>query len=184
MNSFRSAKEIEAEGLRHCIPYCEKFHSSGHLVMTDGQLFVQKFIGDMVIKDKESKTRTIEFKAEAENKYGNLFLESWSSLGFLSPGWMNTSLAMDLWYYFVKERELYMLSMVELKRWAFAKNERETMANIYQFPERRQAKYEQSNDTWGWCVPIAELKRRKSLEMVGPVNPIEEVQGARQRRLA
>lgn len=181
MNAYDSANEVEAEAMRILIPYAREFYRGGELVLTNGMYFAQKVLGDMIAKNSDGRTELIEVKAEAENKYGNLFLESWSSLGLLRHGWMHTCLATTLWYHFNASRELYIVPMDMLRRWAFAKNEGVTRDNIDAFPQRLQAKYKQANDTWGWCVPIRAL-REKVEGFRGPIDAAAETERAQRKR--
>lgn len=156
--------------MRVLIPYARSLGNGRMLVQTDDQPFVQKFIGDLIAKFKD--TETIEVKAEKANKYGTLFLESWSNRAYFTHGWMHTSRASLLWYYFVESDELYTVSLDELKRWAFAHDtERSGHSNISRYPERLQSKYVQTNDTWGWSVPICDLQKYVN-GFEGPVSPI------------
>lgn len=168
MNPFEEASGIENEALQILIPYCVSFcESKNQIVSTTGQLFAQKFVGDLVAKFKSTdKAKSIEVKSEARNRYGNLFLESWSNKSMWSLGWLYTSQADLLWYYFVEDDELYVVRVEELRRWCFGFNGE---GNVYRYDEKPQSKYTQRNDTWGWCVPIADLSGVSSFK--GPLSP-------------
>ena len=176
MNPFKKASQVETEAFRVLMPYAEMFCEHGTLVQTHGQLFAQKYIGDMIGKSKSTGNAvSIEVKAEQDDATGNLFLESWSNRAHFTHGWMHTSQAEMLWYYFVGPQKLYTCELDKLKQWAFAHNKnRSGFSNVSRFPERVQSKYMQSNDTWGWCVPVTVL-----LEEVpgfsGPIDPVEAV---------
>lgn len=99
----------------------------------------------------------VELKVEAANRYGNFFLETWSNKEWFTLGWLYKLQADSLFYFFLREQELYSLQVQALKEWAFGLGD--VPGAIYQYPERKQAKYNQKNDTWGRCVPIAELQK-------------------------
>lgn len=73
----------------------------------------------------------------------------------LTPGWVMTCKAKYLFYYFLKSDELYVVLFQALKHWAFEQG------NIQLYPEKLQNKHKQENDTWGWCVPITDLRNAK-----------------------
>ena len=99
----------------------------------------------------------MELKVEAANKHGNFFLETWSNREWFTLGWMYKLQADVLLYYFLQERELYSIKVPALKEWAFGVGDGQ--GAIYKYLERKQSKYNQRNDTWGRCVPIAELQK-------------------------
>lgn len=90
----------------------------------------------------------IELKVEANNKYNNLFIESWSDKNKQVPGWFYTTNFDFLFYAFLKQRQLFIIGISDLKR----------AMSIRTFKEKEQNKYKQSNNTYGFCVPIDYLK--------------------------
>jgi hypothetical protein len=117
---------------------------------------LQKTLGDACAM-MGGKTTWFELKAE-ETWTGNLFLETWSNRP-VSPGWMFTSRADYLLYYFRTEpiARLYFFHMPTLQKWAFGEGDRS--GAIYAYREVRQRKSKQRNDTTGRCVPINVLTR-------------------------
>jgi len=152
MNAFQEASQIEAIARREILPWlhlkCESVEDTGD------SLWLQKIVGDFIVV-QEGRKRGIELKAEA--KYtGNLFLETWSNLPELTPGWMLTSRADDLLYYFADVKTLYSIKLRRLQEWAFGIGEKE--GHIYKYREVAQAKYQQINFTRGRLVPLHALE--------------------------
>lgn len=159
-DSFQKCMEIGNKGIEDLIPLLEQKSFRGRFVITDkGNIseFLQKTVGDVILNCPNGKVWSIEIKTEEENKYGNFFLETWSNLSRHKMGWMFTLIADFLWYYFQNEKTLYSMQLPKLKDWAFTKR------RIYQFPEKKQGKNEQLNDTWGRCVPIPIIKKEVEL---------------------
>jgi hypothetical protein len=93
-------------------------------------------------------------KAESSNIHGNLFLETWRDRRNNIRGWMyNECIAQWLAYYFIEDKELWMISLPHLQEWAIEKG------NLRCFPERTQVKRLQENETCGRIVPISTLMR-------------------------
>jgi hypothetical protein len=173
MNAFREAQKIEAKGLEELLPFLKQKAFEGRFVLTaKGELSkeLQKTVGDVLLNKESDPERVwgIEIKTEAENKHGNLFIETWSNRKRFTPGWiymLNTDI---LLYYFQKEKYLLSIPFMNLKRWAFIESTGwELPGRLWEFPEKPQAKYKQLNDTWGRCVPIeiirAEIKIKEYL---------------------
>ena len=57
-------------------------------------------------------------------------------------------------FYFLDTDDLVTVPLLRLKRWAFGSG---TEGGIYAWPEKRQGRYGQLNDTWGRCVPVDHL---------------------------
>lgn len=174
MNAFTDAREVELAGKDDLLRFLEMQAGSGRVVLTDkGPLsqFLQETVGDAVMNDRQMTTWGVEFKIE-DRHTGNLFLETWSNLCRRNPGWMvklNTDI---LLYYFLDARHLYSLGFQKLAKWAFGNSDayrrgekvnKRSPGRIYDFPERRQRKRDQLNDTWGRVVPIEVLKKEVGL---------------------
>jgi site-specific DNA-methyltransferase (adenine-specific) len=110
----------------------------------------QRFKGDYCMIMPNEKKVLIEIKTEKQNKYKNLFLEWWSNKSNGKVGWMQYSSSEYLFYYFLDTKELFSMKLKKLQEWA--KN------NIDKYPLKLQTKNEQSNDSWGYCVPIDILR--------------------------
>ena len=145
-----------------------KAQDGRYLVVNKGPLaeLLQRSVGDILMnRCPDGATVSIEVKAEGENKHGNLFLETWSNKSRWTHGWMcSLREATWLWYYFQRERELCVVAFEALRRWAYTIPGRNGHAGrLWDFPERKQSKYNQPNDTWGRCVPIAVLVQESGL---------------------
>ena len=154
-NAFDLACCVEDRALNDLMPFLEQKSFNGRFVLTSkGRLskFLQKEIGDVVLNTSLKNVASVEIKSEQENKYGNLFLETWSNRQRFTVGWMYTLNADFLFYYFIENRQLFICNFQALKKWAFIDS------NIYKYTEKPQSKYTQLNDTWGRCVPINILK--------------------------
>jgi hypothetical protein len=106
---------------------------------------------------KDGKEYTVELKVEVKNPYGNLFLETWSNKKRMNPGWFYKSHADLLLYVFLESKEVYLVSMNDLRGWAYAADWES------RWKEKKQGKYQQMNDTWGRPVPIRVLLQDASL---------------------
>jgi len=155
-NAFKEASKIEKLAIKDLTPFIKNRAVDGRFVFTNkGNIAkeLQKTAGDVLFNCNQGKIWAIEVKAELENKTGNFFLESWSNKHWFTPGWMFTLQADILLYYFVLDKMLYSIPFYKLRQWAFGTQK--TSGNIFKFQEKKQKKYNQLNDTWGWCVPIA-----------------------------
>ena len=155
MNAYQQAKSIEQVAKDEILPWlnlrCESVED------TDGNLFLQKIVGDFIVV-QEGRKRGVELKAEAKWT-GNLFLETWSNLPELTPGWMLTSRAHWLLYFFLDVKALYVIGMRPLQEWAFGIGEKE--GRIYSFREVTQCKYQQINLSRGRLVPLRAIEDAK-----------------------
>ncbi|KKN36152.1 hypothetical protein LCGC14_0776350 [marine sediment metagenome] len=173
MTAFDDASEVEKLALLDLLPYLERrCEATPH--KTHHQLVLQKYAGDLLIQ-VPGRAKFIELKAEREDKYERLFLETWSNRSRFTVGWMFTSRADWLWYYFVEERRLFHVEFDNLKRWAFGQGDNQGAIYSSDFPERKQKKREQKNDTWGRAVAYSILKRDVP-SFCGPINPVRELQ--------
>lgn len=168
-NAFDQACETEKHSLKIILPWLE-IHSNSFVMTSKGRLSkeLQKKYGDVFIQHKQGAIFTVEIKSE--NKWtGNLFLETFSNGSTYNPGWMYTLNADLLFYHFMDCNLLYIIKLDILKAWFFFGNGRKIVTDLnnnlvvqdaqyvpgYQrFPQKRQNKYNQKNDTWGVCVPI------------------------------
>lgn len=151
MSAFGKASEVEARGQEILIPWL-RYKYDDLVLNTGGRLHLElQGICDC-FAHKAGEVIAIEIKVEESNEHGNLFLESWSNKSRYNPGWLIKSEADLLVYYFLSTDECYVLRMQQLKAWAFTTDHGRWA--ISHFPERQQNKYDQRNDTWGWCVPI------------------------------
>ena len=166
MNGFDKARDVERRSMAILRPFIQKRSYNGQFVVTSkGPLAreLQKTVGDALYNADAETIYSVEVKAEESNEHGNFFLETWSNRHQFTQGWMYTLKADLLLYHFLRDDELYKIPFAKLKKWAFHN------ARIYDFPERQATKYDQLNDTWGRCVPIAVVMRELSLS--APLNP-------------
>lgn len=168
MNAFDTARGVEQRSMAILRPWIQTRAFNGQFVVTTkGPLAreLQLTVGDALYNSDAETVYSLEIKAEETNQHGNFFLETWSNLSRWTPGWMLTVQSDLLLYHFIGPDELYIVPLKKLKHWAF------TERNIYRFPERRQGKYTQLNDTWGRCVPIDEVM--KGIPQVKQFNPAQ-----------
>lgn len=148
MNAFEQARTVEQLAKDEILPWlnlkCESVED------TDGNLWLQKIVGDFVVV-QEGRKYGVELKGEKKFT-GNVYLETWSNRPEFTFGWLWTSRAKYLMYYFADKRTLYVFDFPALQRWAVE-------GAVYQYPEKPQSKYDQLNYTYGRVVPIAEIQR-------------------------
>lgn len=114
-----------------------------------GDYDVQRF-GD-AWASVDGARQSFELKVEAEDRFGNFYLESWSNKRTSRRGWLYTCRADWLCYLFLEPAPvLYCFDLLAVKAWCFTEG-------VERFPERKQGRHEQGNETWGWCVPIETL---------------------------
>lgn len=157
MNEFERASGVETDAVNELYPWllamCETVER------TNFSRFLQKVWGDFAVT-KKGREYGIELKAEWAFT-GNLFLEMFSNMKWGTPGWMLTSQANLLFYFFGETGTLYVIRLQELRDWAFTVDV-EGRQTLDEYPLKRQNKYDQLNDTWGRCVPIHHL-----VELIG-----------------
>jgi hypothetical protein len=159
---------VEHRGLAVLLPYLEEKAYRGRLVSTaKGPLSrtLQKSFGDFFMNVDAETVRSLEIKVERQWT-GNVFLETWSNRNLedpnahyehgSTPGWLVTSRADLLLFYFLDTDDLVTVPLLRLKRWAFGSG---PQGGVYAWPEKRQGRYGQANDTWGRCVPVEHLER-------------------------
>lgn len=169
MSAFQDTKEIERLAWADLEPLIRRRAHRGQFVSTDKGRHsreMQKSIGDVISNAGVGIAHSAalrglgisvgdvvgtELKAEEEEKYGNFFLEEWSNKKWETLGWLHTLDTDLLWYYFLDTRNLYEISFHLLKKWW------EEEGRHCGYDLKRQRKHEQLNDTWGWCVPIADV---------------------------
>ncbi len=161
------ASEVERAGMFDLALYAKKTSPGIRLASTFNQEVLQMMTGDFLAKVEKNFVVAVEVKVEQEDRYGNLFLETWSNRSRWRRGWLDKCEADELWYYFLDEKELYICNIGNLKQWAFGSGDE--AGRIYDFKEACQRKREQKNDTWGRCVPIDVLQAELST-FNGPID--------------
>lgn len=169
VRAIDATRAVEAEGMKVLQPRFIEWSDEGRYVLTNkGPLsrHLQSIVGDVVM-NHHGNVLGVEVKIEAEDKWKRLFLETWSNRNLdnrvshaehgVNRGWLDHCRADWLFYYFVKEDDLYIIDLFALKQWAFGTSEHP--GRIYQHAERFQRKYNQPNKTYGRCVLISVLAR-------------------------
>lgn len=152
MNAFAQAQQVETIAMQELMPWLTMKFAPVELCDNE---FLQRTLGDFTIT-QQTRKRSVELKAE-QRYTQNLFLETWSNLPAFTLGWMYTSTADLLAYYFCDNQQLYVFPLPELKRWAFGVGEKE--GQIYKYREATQNRYNQINLTRGRIVPINAIQR-------------------------
>jgi hypothetical protein len=169
VSAIDTTRNIERISLQILRPFLQQRAFNGQYVVTSkGPLAreLQRSVGDMLYNKDAETIYSVEVKAEQENEHENFFIETWSNRARFTTGWVYNLNADFLFYHFLKDDELYIIPFQKLRRWAFHDR------RIYGFPERKQSKYDQLNDTWGRCVPIGVATRELSL--APPYSPERE----------
>lgn len=162
-NAYDAGRAIEKLGEADLLPYMERVWPKCIYYPTHHHVLVQKIYGDVLVKWKKAG-RYVEFKIEQANDHDNFYIEMWSNKARRTWGWFHYCWADWMWYYFLKERQLYIFTMTALREWARINH------RLLDFPEKPQGKRVQRNDTWGHCVPIAVLQKELP-GFRGPIDP-------------
>lgn len=143
MSAFHDASQIGNIGERRIIEWLKSWPQvidAKRIVSLDEQ-----FKGrDILVTLNDNSRFTVEVKTEANDKYGNLFLETWSNRTTQRQGWLYTCQADFFVYQFANQPWGYWFQTKNLQSWA-------TSCNV---PEKMQQKRQQHNDTWGMCANI------------------------------
>lgn len=151
-DAFGACRALEDEMRARVAPFLSRHYRLwAYLPPTqDLQVF-----GDILARPRNAICQhTIEYKAEYRAS-PNLFLETWSNLNTRREGWLRTSEATWLWYWFKDTDHLVTLLMQPLRE-MFATSD-------HGFREAPQQKYSQRNDTRGLLVPVQWLDTRTEL---------------------
>lgn len=94
------------------------------------------------------KSANLECKSEYKET-GNLFIESWSNRTAGRPGWLFNLTECDILLYHFLEPDgaLYTVKFSRLREFDFSR-----------YREVPQSRYLQANDTWGYLVPVNDLR--------------------------
>lgn len=160
MNAFRDqCLPIEQQSWDALEPYLKLKAFDGRFVRTAKgplALELQKSVGDVLVNSTREHVTCIEVKAELKHT-GNLFLERWSNRSRFTAGWFETLNTDLLWCHFLDQDVVYELPFRKLREWMYWHSGRGIpLANHYD--QARQGKYEQLNDTWGYLVPLSDIK--------------------------
>lgn len=171
MNAFDRASITEAQGLEILRPYLAEVSAGRYVMTAKGTLskHLQLIAGDALINTPDDKVWGVEIKVEARHT-GNLFLETWSNRNLsskashaergMNPGWLTHCRSDVLMYYFLDTDDLYIISLFQLKRWAFGftDGDHTVKGRVYDFEEVVQRKHQQLNETCGRIVPVSRLQ--------------------------
>jgi len=168
MSAFHKCKQVEAESFRQLEPLIERRALQGRFVTTaKGRLAadLQKKYGDVLMNRPNGDICAVEIKAEQQEKYGNFFFEEWSNRSRQTAGWMRTLDVDWLLYHFLRDASsstgiLYCIPFPDLQRWAYETPSRANPplpGRLQDYELRRQEKWDQPNDTWGYAVNIWEF---------------------------
>jgi hypothetical protein len=151
------------------LPFLESRAHRGQVIhVAKGPLarHFQRSFGDLLIATGPGSVASVEIKVE-RRWTGNLFLEVWSNKNLddrgshvergSTPGWLITCRADVVGFHFTDTNAVLFLPLFSLQRWAFGVGN--APGRVYDFPERRQRRYAQFNDTWGRIVPVEVLAR-------------------------
>lgn len=159
MNAYDKGRDVERIAIEEVLPWLVGV-CDGKVYGTDTSEFLQKVWGDFIARRQDKgkdREYSIELKAEEEHT-GNLILELWSNKKWFTPGWMYTSHARYLFYFFTDNKILYVIDFISLKQWFFGADGKR--GAMYRFPEVTQKKRSQANDTWGALVDVEVLKSK------------------------
>lgn len=162
----------EANGMKIVTDYLEFRTGNRPIPITEKNQ--QKLIGDIIVATNRGTT-SVEVKIE-ERYTGNLFVEVWSNREWGGLGWLFTSQAQSIVFYFRDADTLVGLSLPALKHWLL--NQHDGKLDSY-----KQVRVKQSgrNDTHGVCVPIAHLQAAQvaGLWIVNPKQKLDEAADGR-----
>lgn len=162
MNSFDKNRELEEASRQHLQKYLiRELVYDGRFVRVEKGPMAREFqltSGDYVWNSDELTAWRVEHKCEYANTYGNLFLETFSNLSRGKLGWLYTNAADFLLYHFIRSGEVFLFRLPELRRWLYQADGR-GRPNIERYPHRMQQRHDQLNDTWAYCVRIADIQK-------------------------
>jgi hypothetical protein len=174
MDAFVDACLVEQRGMAALLPFLETRAWRGQVIqVAKGHLarHFQRTFGDLLIATGPGGVASIEIKVQ-RRWTGNLFLEVWSNKNLddrgshvergSTPGWMITCRADVVGFHFLDADTVYFVPLFRLQQWAFGVGDQ--TGRIYDFPERRQRRYVQRNDSWGRIVPVDVLAREVGIK--------------------
>lgn len=197
MNAFAQCSLLAARSLRDLHPFLVE--TQGRYVLTDkgrlSRLFQETF-GDLIFNSQDGAMHTVELKADG-TAHTNLFLEIWSNFNIgdagsytelgPNPGWLLKLNSDLLFYHFVNQDRLVIMSMPALQKWAFeapSRNMSEPAADgtryqlagrVFDFRQVPQKATAQRNKTIGAPVPLKVL--------MAEMKPPPKVRSVRQLKL-
>lgn len=162
MNSFDVCRELEEVSRLHLqAELIRELVYDGRYVRIEKGPMAREFqltSGDYVWNSDELTAWRVEHKCEYANTYGNLFIETFSNLSTGKLGWFFTNGADLLLYHFVRSGEVYLLRLPELRHWLYQAGPK-GKPNIESYSHKMQGRHTQLNDTWGYCVRLADIQK-------------------------
>jgi hypothetical protein len=105
---------------------------------------------DYKAQDLRGREISIELKTEAENRWGNFFIELFQGVyPCFDNGWIQNIEADLLAYLFLDSGDLYLLNVGELRDWLFGSGA------FTKYQIKAQQKYTTNMTSYGLCVPIS-----------------------------
>lgn len=154
MHSWEMTTSIEQKGrtdieafLRSRERFSDVIYLSGAAA---GVRDIQGACGDFVCRTIDGDNKYFDLKVE-ERWTGNLFLETWSNLGF-NRGWLDKVKTDYIIYYFLNKGVFYLIDFPRLKAWAYGTPSE--CGKLDKYKEVPQSKHRQRNVTKGRLVPI------------------------------
>ena len=169
--TYSDSLSVERKSREILKPWLQQYCDEGRYVLTDkGRLSkaMQERFGD-ALAQRNGAAVWVELKAEKDFT-NNFFIEEWSNRSRGNPGWLYKLDADLLFYHFLDVNILYLIDFQQLKKWLLSMppdfcRYKTSQINLCQYPEKRQAKYDQKNDTWGRLVPIRDISDTKHVRM-------------------
>lgn len=162
MDAFTHTSGIGAAGVAVIIAWLHGIEPSRYAFVLDGSCPIveslQLRVGDVLWSKPTGGVAALEIKTESHAR-PNLFLETWSNRATKRPGWLwNLDCGEVLLYLFLDTMQVYIARLANLRAWAKSASRNGSTCRLGDFPLKQQTRYEQHNDTWGRCVPIAVLR--------------------------
>lgn len=198
LSPFDKCSLLAARSLAELEPFLRE--TQGRYVLTDkGRLsrVFQETFGDLIFNSNDGAMYTVELKADG-TQYQNIWLELWSNFNFAdrksyvalgpNPGWLLKLNSDLLFYHFVNQDRVVIMSLPALQKWAFtypsnnwsepdSKGERQQLrGRVFDFRQVAQSAIEQRNKTVGAPVPLKVL--------LAEMDPKPKVRSVKQLRLA
>lgn len=148
MSSYKQCLDIEKkgkdlvlnfyEGLNPCWLNSRKLQEKGDIYFPYQNLYV-------------------ELKCEAEDKYGNFFIETWSNYP-INKGWFEKITADYIFYLFLDTGVIHIIKTKDLKDFMVEYG--------HMFPEKNQYKNKQKNKTKGVCVKRSFYEKKYKIKKI------------------
>jgi hypothetical protein len=156
-NECRDLERLSREQLRQSLfPTIAYEGRYAHISKGDMAKAFQATQGDYVFNLDDDTAVRVEHKCEYTNAYGNFFIETFSNKSRGNPGWFWKLESDYLMYHFMREGEVYIMGLAALRNWLYEPSPN-GQPNIHKYPHKGQSRYDQKNDTWGYCVSVEDI---------------------------